>query len=155
MSYGFIELVNAELKRRHPGLVTPVGWKERSALRQPPLVAWVADVGVFGDALPQWAQATQSIAGRVLRFKVDCWGRTPDETNALGQSVVRVCHRLGTSGAYAVEGEAWTGLEGSGSAILGELATLTLGIRDDVNDDDDTTVEAPNPAAPPTGGYEP
>ena len=153
MSYAFIAEVNAELRRRHAGVSTAVGWKERSKHTQPPSVCWVADKASYGDAVTRDDRVTQSIAGRTLAFNVDVWGRDPDETNALVKSVVRVCHRLGTVGAYAIEGEEWTGLEGSGGAILGEMATLTVSIRDDVDDDEEPAVAAPNPATPPTGGF--
>lgn len=150
----FIDAVNAELRRRHPGLVTAVGWKERSRHTQPPAVVWTASVGDFGAPVPreESASITQSLMGRVLRFNVEVWGADPPSTNTLVKSVLRTLHRLGTVGAYAIEGEQWEGLEGSGGAILGELATLTVGIRDDINDDDDNTEEAPFTQGAPDGG---
>lgn len=153
MSYAFVAEVCTELKRRHQGLMTAVGWKERSKHSQAPLVCWVAEKAQYVDPVLRDDRITQSLAGRVLLFNVEVWGRDVDETNALVKSVVRVCHRLGTVGAYSVEGEEWTGLEGSGGAILGEMATLSIGVRDDVDDDPESTVDPPNPAAPPTGGF--
>ena len=38
--------------------------------------------------------------------------------------------------------------------IMGEITTLNIGVRDDITDDEETTVAAPNTLAPPTGGYE-
>lgn len=150
----FVDSVNAELRRRHQGLHVAVGWKERSQHTRAPAVLWVADTATFGAPVPreQDDSITQSFVGRVLRFKVEVWGAAPSETNALVKSVLRVMHRLGTVGAYEVEGEEWTGLEGSGGAILGELATLTVGVRDDINDDDDSTEAAPFTQGPPEGG---
>ena len=150
----FVDSVNAELRRRHQGLHVAVGWKERSQHTRAPAVLWVADTATFGAPVPreQADSITQSFVGRVLRFKVEVWGETPADTNRLVKSVLRVMHRLGTVGAYEVEGEEWTGLEGSGGAILGELATLTVGVRDDINDDDDTTADPPFTQGPPDGG---
>lgn len=150
----FVDAVNAELKRRHPGLPCLVGWKERSLHQRAPSVTWVADTAAFGPPVPREEDdsITQSLVGRVLRFKVEVWGNNNAETNALVKSVVRVMHRVGTVGAYEVDGEEWTGLEGSGGAILGELATLTVGVRDDINDDDDTTADPPFTQGPPEGG---
>lgn len=152
MSLSFLDSVNAELKRRHPGLVTTIGWKARSAHNSPPCVRWIADAAALGDAALRADRLTQSLAGRVLRYKVECWGRDLDETQRLVKSVWRVALRLGTRGTVDPQGEEWEGLEGSGGAILGEMATLTMGVRDDIEDDDETTV------APPTtttvgGGY--
>lgn len=152
MTVSFVEAVNVELKRRQPGLVTSIGWKERSAHTKPPCVRWIADRATYGDPLLRDDAVTQPLAGRVLNYKVECWGDTPDATQQLVKSVVRVCHRLGSGVSYSVEGEEWTGLEGSGGAILGELATLTIGIRDDVTDDAETTAE-PTTQSPPSGGY--
>lgn len=153
MSYEFIARVNAELRRRHKGLVTLVGWKERSQHSQAPSITWVKDGADFDDPMQRDDALAQPLAGRVALFKVECWGNTPEECNALVKSVLRVCHRLGSGAAYTLKGESDAGLEGSGGAILGEITTLTLGIRDDVTDDDESTVDAPNPAAPPDGGF--
>lgn len=152
---GFIERVNAELKRRRAGLHVSVGWKSRSEHRMPPSIAWVVDAAEYGDPLPREDRLSQSFAGRVVRCKVECWGDTPADTNALVKAVVRACHRVGSGASYAVEGEEWEGLEGSGGAILGELATLTVGVRDDVDDDDDAAVPPPVQQQPPSGGFEP
>jgi hypothetical protein len=153
MSYEFITRVNAELKRRHKGLTTSVGWKERSAHTQAPSVSWVKDGADFGDPMQRDDALAQPLAGRVCTFKVDCWGNTPEECNTLAKSVLRVCHRLGTGTAYVLKGETDAGLEGSGGAILGEITTLTISIRDDVTDDEESTVAPPNTVTPPEGEF--
>lgn len=152
MTIAFITAVNTELKRRHPTLVTTVGWKERSKHSSPPCVRWIANTAEYGDPMQRDDMLSQPLAGRVLKYDVECWGASPEDTQVFVKSVVRVCHRLGTLASYSIEGETWTGLEGSGAAILGELATLTIGIRDDVTDDDETTVAPPLTQAPPDGG---
>lgn len=152
MSLSFIDTINAELKRRHQGLVTTVGWKERSLHSKPPCVRWIADAATYGDAVLRQDRLTQPLLGRVLRYKVECWGRDLDETEQLAKSVVRVALQLGTHGSVEPQGEEWEGLEGSGASILGELATLTLGIRDDIEDDAETTVAPPTPTTV-GGGY--
>lgn len=152
MSLSSIDAINAELVRRHAGLTVGIGWKARSAHSSPPSVMWIPDQASFDAAMPRRDRITAPLLGRTLRFKVECWGTNPDETQRLAKSVVRVALRTLTLGSCDVQGEEWTGLEGSGGAILGELATVTLAIRDDVEDDNETTV------APPTtttvgGGY--
>lgn len=159
MTTAAIDTINAELKRRHKGLVTTLGWKERSAHSQPPCVRWIADGAVFGDPVQHMGDGepiTQPLLGRVLRYRVECWGKDPDETQALAKSVMRVALRQLSAASCTIEAEEWEGIaqEGSGAAILGEMATLTVGIRDDIEDDAETTV------APPTthtvgGGFNP
>lgn len=149
----FIDAVNAELVRRHQGLRALVGWKERSLHTQPPMVCWVADAADYGDPVIQ-ERMTPSLVGRVVKLKVEVWGTDPAETNVLVKSVLRVMHRTGTAGSYAVVSEQWEGLEGSGGAILGEMCTLTVGVRDDVDDDEETTSAGPHTQAPPDGGFE-
>lgn len=153
MTLAFIDLVNAELKRRHPRLVTSVGWKARSALTSPPCVRWIAGDAEYGPPMQRDDALSQPLAGRVLKYSVECWGADPEESQLLVKRVVRALHALGTGASYSVEGESWEGLEGSGSQILGEMATLTVGIRDDVTEGEETIVAAPNPTAPPTGGF--
>lgn len=157
MTTAAIDTINAELRRRHKGLVTTLGWKERAKHSQPPCVRWVADNAVFGAPVLHQGDdepITQPLLGRTLRYRVECWGKDPIETQALVKSVMRVCLRTLTAPSCTIESEEWEGIaqEGSGAAILGELATLTIGIRDDIEDDEETTV------APPTtttvgGGY--
>ena len=157
MTTAAIDTINAELRRRHKGLVTTLGWKERSAHSQPPCVRWVADGANFDGGVPrEGGPITQVLMGRVLRYKVECWGKDPDETQALAKSVMRVTLRQLSAASCTIESEEWEGIaqEGSGAAILGEMATLTIGIRDDIEDDAETTV------APPTthtvgGGFNP
>lgn len=154
MSYSFIELVNAELRRRHAGLVTLTGWKARSQHTTAPSITWVKTGARAVDPMQRDNELAQPLAGRLALFSVDCWGRTPEECEVLAKSLVRVLHRLGTGASYTYEGESDAGLEGSGGAIMGEITTLNIGVRDDITDDEETTVAAPNTLAPPTGGYE-
>ena len=72
MSLSFIASVNTELKRRHKGLVTTVGWKERSKHSSPPCVRWVADSASVVDPIPRDGDIAQALVGRVLRYSVEC-----------------------------------------------------------------------------------
>lgn len=154
MSYSFIDRINAEMKRRHPGLVPLVGWKARSQHTTAPSITWVKTGARAVDPMQRDDELAQPLAGRLALFSVDCWGRSPEECEALAKSLVRVLHRLGTGASYTYEGEADAGLEGSGGAILGEITSLNVGIRDDITDDEETTVAAPIEVTPPTGGFE-
>lgn len=151
----FIEQVNAALKKALPGLDTRVGWKERGRHTKPPSVVWTPDTGDYSDPIPPEGEEriTASFAGRIVRFNVECWGGTLRNTNIIAKAVVRYCHRIGTAGSYTVEGEEWEGVEeGSGGAILGELCTLTIGVRDDVTDEDEATLDPPHTTSV-SGGY--
>lgn len=149
MTTAAIDTINAELRRRHHGLVTTLGWKARSAHSQPPCVRWIADGAIFDGGVPREGEGgpiTQVLMGRVLKYRVECWGKDPDETQALAKSVMRVCLRQLSAASCTIEAEDWEGIEekGSGAAILGEMATLTIGLRDDIEDDAETTVAPPH-----------
>ena len=80
MSLSFIDTINAELKRRHQGLVTTVGWKERSVHSKPPCVRWIADAATYGDAVLR----QKGIVDRFLA-ELEAGEVTPEKVGSAGQ----------------------------------------------------------------------